>query len=148
MTDLPQKLAAREDRYKDYLQQVDRFFLKASGTLFNAQFFPSIKFTRKTDPTWKVAGELMALGVRYEIGFTFAILGGQPYGVIELLIPATAYDVEQSLGRWFFDHLGNVRDKPAATPATHSIDDGDFLVKLVDTAERGYFALVAKSLES
>lgn len=141
MSQLAQKLAAYEEHFKSHQHQVNRFFLMAEKA-FNTEFFPSSTVTREGDS----AGHLAALGMRYEMDFRFVVLDAGPTTLLEVSLPATVHTPKERLALWYVDRLGNVR--PALDNGFHpdSIDDRSFLLEILDTAQRAYFALVKKAL--
>lgn len=141
MSDLARKLAAYEKHFQSHQDQVNKFFAMAEKA-FNTEFYPSSTVTRQGDS----AGQLGALGMRYELDFRFVVLEARPTTLLEVSLPATVHTPKERLALWYVDHLGNVR--PALdngfNPA--SIDDISFLLEMLDTAQRAYFALVKKAL--
>ena len=141
MSDLARKLAGYEDHFKSHQHQVNRFFLMAEKA-FNTQYFPSSAVTRKGDN----AGDLTALGMHYELDFRFVVLEAGPTTMLEVSLPATGHAPKERLALWYVDRLGNVRPAQNNGFNPDSIDDRSFLLEILDTAQRAYFALVQGDL--
>jgi len=141
VTQLVGKLAGYEDHFKSHQHQVNRFFAMA-GTAFNTQYFSSIAVTRESDNS----GYLTAMGMRYELDFRFVALEAGPTTLLEVSLPATAHAPKERLALWYVDRLGNVRSALDNGFNPDSIDDRSFLLDVLDTAQRAYFAIVQKDL--
>ncbi|ABE42910.1 hypothetical protein [Polaromonas sp. JS666] len=141
MSQLAQKLASYENRFKNHQKQVDQFF-ETAKVAFNTEYFPSIKVTRAEDDK----GQLSALGMRYELDFRFVVLADGPTTLLEVSLPATAHTGKERLALWYVDSLGNVRTDPNNSFSTANVDEKSFLIELVDKAQQAYFALVKKTL--
>ena len=63
------------------------------------------------------------------------MIDNTPWGVLDLNFPATRFREAKSVGRWFFDEMGNVTTQPVGGEISGSVNDHRLLLRIMDKAE-------------